>query len=71
MLSSKSNNAKSVSLYELLNTACPTSGENSQLKAGESFSGDCEVVAPSSNKDITGTDEILKQLCQLGEKMYI
>ena len=56
-------------MYELLNTACPTNGKKCQLKAGESFSSDSEVVAPSSHNEITGTDEILKQLRQLDEKM--
>ena len=63
-----SNHANSVSFFELLNTACPTSGEKSQLEAGESFSSDSEVVAPSSHNEITGTDEILRQFCQLFEK---
>ena len=52
-----------------LNTACPTSGKKCQLEAGESFSTDSEVIAPSSHNEITGTDEILRQLHQLGEKM--
>ena len=39
-----------------------------QLKSGESFSGESEVVAPSSH-DVTVSDEILRQLRQLGEKM--
>ena len=37
--------------------------------SAESFSSDSEVVAPSSHNEITSTDEILRQLCQLGEKM--
>ena len=44
-------------------------GKKCQLKAGESFSGDSEVVGPSSQSDITVSDEILRQLRQLGEKM--
>ena len=44
-------------------------GKICQLKAGESFSSDSEVVAPSSHNNIMGTDEILRQLLQLGEKM--
>ena len=39
------------------------------VKAGESFSSDSKVVAHSSYNEITGTDEILKQLRQLCEKM--
>ena len=44
-------------------------GKKCQLKAGESFSGDSEVVGPSFQSDITVSDEILRQLRQLGEKM--
>ena len=69
MLSSNSNHAKSVSLFELPDTACPTSGKKCQLKAGESFSSDSEVVAPCSPDEISGTSKILRQLRQLGEKM--
>ena len=50
-------------------TACPTSGEKCQLKAGESFSSGSEVVVPSSSNEITVSHEILNQLRQLGEKM--
>ena len=56
-------------MLELPHTACPTSGEKCQLKAGESFSSDSKVVGPSSQVDITVSDEILCQLRQLGEKM--
>ena len=49
--------------------SCPTSGIKCQLKAGESFSSDSDVAAPSSPNDISGTNKILKQLPQLGEKM--
>ena len=44
-------------------------GKKCQLKAGESFSSDSEVAAPSSPNDISGANKILKQLRQLGEKM--
>ena len=43
-------------------------GKKCQLQTGEPFSGDSEVVAPSSH-DVTISDEILRQLRQLGEKM--
>ena len=39
------------------------------LKAGESFSSETEVIAPSSHNKITGSDAILQQLRQLGKKM--
>ena len=44
-------------------------GKKCQLKAGESFSSESEVVVPSSTNEITVSDEILNQLRQLGEKM--
>ena len=44
-------------------------GKKCQLKAGESFSGVSKVVAPSSPNENSGTNKILKQLHQLGEKM--
>ena len=56
-------------MLELPHTACPNSGKKCQLKAGESFSSDPEVVAPSSQNDVTLSNEILWQLCQLDEKM--
>ena len=62
-----SNHAKSISLYEFPDTACPTSGKKCQQKAGELFSSDSKV--PSFHNEITDTDEILLQLRQLGEKM--
>ena len=55
-------------------TSCQTQharpvGKKCQLKAGESFFSDSEVVAAPSPNEISGANEILKQLRQLGEKM--
>ena len=42
-------------------------GKKCLLNAGESFSSDSEVIAPSSHNEIMGSDEILQQMRQLGK----
>ena len=63
-------NADSISLPELprMPQYAPSVGKICQLKAGESFSSDSKVVAPSStsHNEITGTDEIILQSHMLG-----